>query len=106
MGIFRRDCLEKAQERLGRRPELEARVGAVELRRGQPGPDCRHESRGRSASRPDDDLLHGLGTALQYGFDTAVGPIAHPARDAEPPRRAQQRDAETYCLPTPADTNL
>ncbi len=106
LGILRRECLEEAQERLGRGPELEARVAAVELRRGRPGTDCRHESRGWSASRPDDDLLHGLGTALQDGFDTAVGAIAHPARDAKPPCFALQRVAESDALHAPADTNL
>src|SRR2546425_2636617 len=106
MGILRRECLEEAQERLGRRPELEARVAAVEFRRGRPGTDCRHESRGRSALRPDDDLLHGLGTALQDGFNTAVGAIAHPARDAEPPCFALQRIAESHALHAPANADL
>src|SRR5438309_3776716 len=106
MGIFRRECPEKAQERLARGPELEARVGAVEFRRRQPGPECRHKSCGWSASRPADDPLHSRGTALQDGFDTAVGAIAHPARDAEPPCFAQQRVAESHALHAPADTNL
>src|SRR2546425_9068453 len=35
MGILRRECLEEAQERLDRGPELEARVAAVEFRRGR-----------------------------------------------------------------------
>jgi len=78
----------------------EARVGAVELGRGSRSGLPPREPR-RSASRPDDDLLHGLGTALQDGFDTAVGTIGNPSRDAEPPCFAQQRVAESHGLHAP-----